>query len=231
MVSPWADDAEDDVILFNGVVELGKGLYNGYFDSWSSSDELQGISMHIGADGAQQGMAAIDVTRYLEDEDNEVIQGDDGDYMMPANAFLVITYKQHDSFDTRSPENPYPSIAGIHNGTLEVTNDMMISTMYTNPCPGTGGHTEFMRIWNETTGACAEGHWDGYQGEYQTISFNQSITLKKGVTYHYTIQTGSYPQIHHQDVLAVDGGTVTCTKFIDVNGREHDNWIPAFALY
>jgi PGF-pre-PGF domain-containing protein len=98
VVSPWADDAKDDVIIFNGD-ELGEGLYNGYSSVWSSSEALEGISMHIGADEAQQGMAAIDVTRYLEDDDNEVVQGDDGDNMMPANAFLVITYKEGEEGD------------------------------------------------------------------------------------------------------------------------------------
>ena len=94
VISPWADDAEDDVIEFNGV-ELGRGLYNGYFEAWRT--DLPGLSMEVGAAEAQQGAAALDVTRYLEAEDNEVIQGDDGDNMMPTNAFLVITYREEDS--------------------------------------------------------------------------------------------------------------------------------------
>ena len=95
VVSPWADDSEDDVIEFNGR-ELGEGLYNGYHHEWSSSDDITGISMTIGADEAQIGMAAIDVTRFLEDYDNEVVQGDDGDNMMPVNAFLVLTYEKEE---------------------------------------------------------------------------------------------------------------------------------------
>ncbi len=95
VVSPWADDSEDDVIEFNGR-ELGRGLYKGYHHDWSSSEDIKDISMSIGAGGAQIGIAAIDVTRYLEDKDNKVIQGDDGDNMMPANALLVITYKKEE---------------------------------------------------------------------------------------------------------------------------------------
>jgi len=95
VVSPWADDSEDDVIYFNGR-ELGEGLYRGYHHDWSSSEDIKGISMSIGAGEAQIGIAAIDVTKYLEDEDNEVVQGDDGDNMMPANAFLVITYEKEE---------------------------------------------------------------------------------------------------------------------------------------
>jgi hypothetical protein len=98
VVSPWADDSEDDVIDFNGK-ELGEGLYKGYHHDWGSSEDIEGISMKIGADEAQIGIAAIDVTRYLEDEDNEAVQGDDGDNMMPANAFLVITYEKEDEVE------------------------------------------------------------------------------------------------------------------------------------
>ncbi len=95
VVAPWADDSEDDVIYFNGR-ELGRGLYKGYHNEYRSSEDIKGILMNIGTDKAQIGMAAIDVKRYLEDSDNEVIQGDDGDNMMPANAFLVITYKEEE---------------------------------------------------------------------------------------------------------------------------------------
>jgi hypothetical protein len=95
VVSPWADDSEDDVIYFNGR-EQGRGLYRGYHHDWSSSDDIKGISMTIGAGEAQIGVAAIDVTRYLDDYDNEVVQGDDGDNMMPANAFLVLTYEKEE---------------------------------------------------------------------------------------------------------------------------------------
>ena len=90
VISPWADDANDDLIEFNGR-ELGKGLYNGYFNRWRV--DLPGLSMEVGAKEAQQGLVAIDVTRHLLPEDNEVVQGDDGDNMMPATAVLVVTYK------------------------------------------------------------------------------------------------------------------------------------------
>jgi PGF-pre-PGF domain-containing protein len=93
LISPWADDADDDLIEFNGR-ELGKGLYNGYFNAWRV--DLPGLSMEVGADEAQQGLVAIDVTQHLLPEDNEVVQGDDGDNMMPATAVLVVTYKEEE---------------------------------------------------------------------------------------------------------------------------------------
>ncbi|MGC9444159.1 MAG: DUF3344 domain-containing protein [Candidatus Methanospirareceae archaeon] len=94
VISPWADDADDDLIEFNGR-ELGKGLYNGYFHAWRA-ENLPGLSMEVGADEAQQGLVALDVTQHLLPEDNEVVQGDDGDNMMPATAVLVVTYEEQE---------------------------------------------------------------------------------------------------------------------------------------
>jgi len=90
-VSPWGDFSEDDVLYFNDK-ELGKGVYCGY--NSPCSEEVDGISMNIGASSAQVGIGAIDVTNYLKEDKNMVIQGDDGDSMMPGNAFLVISYPQ-----------------------------------------------------------------------------------------------------------------------------------------
>jgi len=174
-----------------------------------------------------------DVTDYVAASGNNAwyTRGGDG-YISITNVILVVEKDPKDFFDTGSPDKHYyPSIAGTHTGTLKVTNDMTISTMYTYPCPGTGGHTELVKIWNETTGDCAEAHWDGYHGNYHNISFNPTLTLKRGVIYNYTITTGSYPRIHHQDELVGEGGVIRCAEFTDVNGKEYDSWIPAFKLY
>ena len=97
VVSAWGDDVQDDVLYFNDE-ELGEGVYCGYNDPCTSEEE--GISMRAGIEGetceAQVGIAVFDVTDKLEDEDNVVIQGDDGDCMMPTNAFLAITYEEDD---------------------------------------------------------------------------------------------------------------------------------------
>jgi len=172
------------------------------------------------------------VTGYVAASGNNAwySRGEDGSISV-TNAILLLERDSKDFFDTGSPENQYPSIAGTHNGTLEVTADMTISTMYTYPCPGTGGHTELVKIWNETLGDGAEAHWNGYQGDYHNISFNGALTLKKGVMYNYTLTTGSYPQIHHRDELVVDGGVIRCAKFTDANGKDYSSWIPAFKLY
>ena len=89
VVSPWGDSSEDDVLYFNDE-ELGKGVYCGYYSP--CSEEIDGISMNIGVSSAQVGVGAFDVSSYLKEDKNMVIQGDDGDNMMPCNAFLVISY-------------------------------------------------------------------------------------------------------------------------------------------
>jgi hypothetical protein len=69
--------------------------------------------------------------------------------------------------------------------------------MYTYPCPGTGGHTEYLKIWNSTTGWNVTATWNGYKDDWHNLSFNTSFTLYANETYNYTIRTGSYPQIIH----------------------------------
>jgi hypothetical protein len=77
--------------------ELGKDVYEGYSDSYSK--ELSGLSLRIGSNNAQIGIGLTDVADDLEDDGNEVIQGDDGDNMMPANAFLVLSYPGEEDSD------------------------------------------------------------------------------------------------------------------------------------
>jgi hypothetical protein len=133
-------------------------------------------------------------------------------------------------FDTNAPDNPYPSISGTHNGTITPNKNISVNYLYTYPCIGTGGHTEFAKIWNETEGVCAIANWSGYLDDYHTISFNRTLPLQEGVVYNYTIRTGSYPQIMHKQIANVTGGTITCDEFNDANGRVYYDWIPAIKL-
>jgi len=132
-------------------------------------------------------------------------------------------------FDTGTPANPYPSIFGTHNGSITPSRTINVSTLYTYSCEGTGGHTEYVRIWNES-GIIAEAHWKGYKSDWHNISFPDSFILEAGKTYNYTIRTGSYPQIHPKNELEVDGGIIRCIKFTDTNGKIYNNWIPAIRL-
>ena len=132
-------------------------------------------------------------------------------------------------FDTETPANPYPSIFGIHNGTITPNQTINVSMLYTYSCAGTGGHTEYARIWNSSWDG-AEAHWNGYKGDWHNISFNRTFVLYENETYNYTLRTGSYPQIIHESSFNATGGTITCDKFSDTNGRIHYDWIPAIRL-
>jgi len=89
VVSPWGDEMPDDVLYFNEI-ELGRGVYHGYGSPYSAT--INNVSMEIGAGNAQVGLNVSDVTDQLSDSNNVAGQGDDGDCMMPANAFLVVEY-------------------------------------------------------------------------------------------------------------------------------------------
>jgi hypothetical protein len=136
-----------------------------------------------------------------------------------------------DAFDTDS--GTYPSISGIHNGTITPFYDINVTKLFTYSCEGTGGHTEYVAFYNSTTGEeIVNGTWDGYQGpeDYRYIEFESPFVLWKNETYNYTIRTGSYPQIIHESSWNATGGMITCTEFTDVNGNVYTDWIPAIRL-
>ena len=130
-------------------------------------------------------------------------------------------------FDTGA--GTYPSIAGTHTGTIESNQTVTVQKIYTYPCEGTGGHSEHVIIQNKSE-KIAEAYWDGYQEDWHNITFSDPFTLIAGETYYYTIRTGSYPLIHHTHALQTANGWINCTKFVDVNGKSYDNWIPAISL-
>jgi hypothetical protein len=139
------------------------------------------------------------------------------------------TIKGHVQLDTGSPKYPYPSIRGTHHGTIKPNKSIAVCKLYTYPCAGTGGHAEYVKLWNNS-GWSVSARWDGYGGDWHNIRFDESFTLQAGVEYNYTIVTGSYPQIHHKKELKMDNGIITCTQFIDINRKEHKDGIPAIKL-
>lgn len=152
---------------------------------------------------------------------------DENPVIIPVH-LTVESSEEGSGFDTGS--GTYPSISGVHNGTITPNQTITVSKLYTYPCAGTGGHSEHVRIYNES-GTLTEGHWTGYQGDYHNITLPPSITLLKDYEYNYTIRTGSYPQIIHAESKEVTGGTITCTEFTDANGKVYTNWIPAIRLF
>jgi hypothetical protein len=133
-------------------------------------------------------------------------------------------------FDTDASATPYPTISGTHNGTISPSRTLTITELYTYPCLGTGGHIKYAKIWNSSWEG-AEANWNGYIGDWHNLSFNNSFTLYANETYNYTIRTGSYPQIIHEQSYNATGGVITCTEFIDINGKRQEGWIPAIKLY
>ena len=133
-------------------------------------------------------------------------------------------------FDTGTPSNPYPSISGTHTGDIIPSQDITVHKIYTYPCAGTGGHTEYVRIYNES-GTIAEAYWSGYQHDWHNITFDESFTLFAERTYHYEIITGSYPQIIHKpEHTTLDGSYINCTSFVDANGKTYTDWILAIRI-
>ena len=130
-------------------------------------------------------------------------------------------------FDTG--EGAYPSISGTHNGTIKPNHTVIATKLYTYPCTGTGGHIEYVRIYNES-GTIAEANWTGYIGDWHNITFDKTVVLLANKTYNYTIRTGSYPQIHHNTSLLTPNGWINCSEFVDANGKKYDDWIPAIRL-
>ncbi|RLG02366.1 MAG: hypothetical protein DRN61_06610, partial [Thaumarchaeota archaeon] len=139
----------------------------------------------------------------------------------------ITIYPPTAGFDTGP--GSYPSISGTHYGTITPNKTIIATKLYTYACEGTGGHTEYARIWNETWEANAT--WEGYAGDWHNITFDKTVVLLAGETYFYEIRTGSYPQIHHTSALLTANGWINCTEFKDANGRVYYDWIPAIKLF
>jgi hypothetical protein len=210
----WVDETQEFVATAKD--QFGNPMAGIVFD-WSSSNETVGT---VNATGFFTALAAGTT---MVNATNGTVVG---------TAEVTVSHV----FDTGAPDNPYPSIPGVHNGTITPNKDIAVNRIYTYPCTGTGGHTEYARIWNETTGDettgdCAVAEWSGYVGDYHNLTFNTSLNLQKGVIYNYTIRTGSYPQIIHERNYPTSSGWINCTKFTDANEREYNNWIPAIKLF
>ena len=149
------------------------------------------------------------------------------DALHPSVVGVVIVYTLPAVFDTG--EGTYPSIMGTHKGEIKPSDNINVSKLYTYPCAGTGGHTESIELYENET-LIASGVWNGYQGDYHNLTITPSVTLREGHEYRYVIKTGSYPQIIHAKSKNVTGGTITCDKFIDANGKTYTDWIPAIRL-
>jgi hypothetical protein len=158
-----------------------------------------------------------------------------GEYLLAADGFqkTVQVLAPLPIVDTGS--GTYPSLSGVHHGSIKPYETINVSQLYTYPCPGTGGHTNSIQL-REHNEVVAYGEWEGYQSDWQNVTLHAAsgapyITLLKDHEYTYTINTGSYPQIIHKpNHTTVDGSFINCTSFIDANGKVYYDWIPAIKL-
>jgi hypothetical protein len=140
----------------------------------------------------------------------------------------TLTLTSQIKFDTGS--GTYPSISGTHNGTFTPAQTITVNKLYTYPCAGSGGHSEYVIFWKGSE-TVAEGSWGGYQEtEWSYIQFSESVTLTANEQYSFSIRTGSYPQVIHRPTLSNANGTMTCTEFVDANGKSYNDWLPAIRL-
>jgi len=122
----------------------------------------------------------------------------------------------------------YPSIPGTHRGTIRPYQTINVSRVSIRPCPGTGGHIEYILL--SGSGVNESASWGGYTGDWQNLAFNTTFSLEPNKTYTYELRTGSYSLVIHETRKDVLGGTITCTEFVDSNGKSWVNWIPAIRL-
>ena len=226
------DNSSNNKICFNNFIDNSDNVYSSNSTNiWNSTEKItytyKGTTYenytgnywddYTGHDANSDG---IGDTHYPIDSDK--------DYYPLMEAWENYYAPTENIFDTGQPENTYPSISGIHIGKIKPNHDVIVNRMYTYSCSGTGGHTEYVRFETESWNITAS--WKGYQGDWHNISFDESFTLYASLTYNYTIRTGSYPQIHHNRTLTVPDGEITCSEFIDANGKRYDDWIPAIRL-
>ncbi len=109
VAAPWAGSSwtpgTTNYLYFNDI-KLGTGVYH----DTAYEETIDSITMHIGSTNAQVGVNVTSVTaHYLKGSENVVGQADDGDCMMPSNAFLVVEYGEE---PTPTP-TPGPGPTGV----------------------------------------------------------------------------------------------------------------------
>nr|QNO52177.1 hypothetical protein LFOEMHHC_00003 [Methanosarcinales archaeon ANME-1 ERB6] len=222
----WVREYPAYIFALGGGSCLEEPGYNFYQYNISGNDweQLESLPCPVGNYvGNRLGFANEHIYYWQGTPKNESKWKGDG------TAFFMFEFESSPPSIFDTDPGTYPSIFGTHNGTITPNQTMNVSKLYTYPCVGTGGHTEYARIWNSTLDEIAR--WDGYKGDWHNISFNETFTLLPNKTYNYTIKTGSYPQIHHTPALPTANGWINCTEFRDANGKIYYGGIPAIKLY
>ena len=151
LASPWGGAAQGDYhsyLYFNGD-EIGKDVYHGYGAPYSQT--LGSISMYVGGTNSQMGVNVTNVSGYLNASDNVVGQGDDGDSMMAANAFLFVEY------ETRAPA-PFFVYGRAFHGNGSECNDPAVN------------------ITNQNTGEQWQAETDPAYNYYQVLTSSHNVS-------------------------------------------------------
>ena len=228
----YIENSSDNTIYLNNLIDNTNNVYSpASTNIWNSTEKI--IYVYDGTTYENyMGNYWSDYTDV--DANDDGIWDDprsidsDWDYHPLVEPFENYPAPTENIFDTDAPSNPYPSIMGNHTGTIKPNHTVIATKLYTYPCPGTGGHTEYAEIRNATWNATAT--WKGYVEDWHNITFDKTVVLLANEKYNYTIRTGSYPQIHHTDRLETDDGVITCDNFVDANGKVYNDWIPAIRL-
>lgn len=218
----WTDNHPNYIFALGGNSCLEDPGYNFYRYSISSDswEDLEPIPCPVGNYvGNRLGLADGHIYYW---------QGTPSTWDCGGDAFYGFEI-QKIPFDTDTPLNPYPSIFGTHNGTIKLNATIEVSKIYTYSCVGTGGHTQYAKLCNDSWGIETL-PWNGDKGDWHNLSFSESFKLYANIEYNYTIKTGSYPQIHHNTSLLTTNGWINCTSFVDANGKVYYDWIPAIKL-
>jgi hypothetical protein len=158
-----------------------------------------------------------------------------GEYVLSADGLQKTVQVSSPLAIVDTGSGTYPSVSGVHTGSIKPNKTFNVSKLYTYPCPGTGGHIKSIQL-RENNELVAYGEWEGYQSDWHnvtlhTVSGAPYVTLLEDHEYTYTIYTGSYPQIvHKQNHTTLDRSFINCTRFVASNGKVYYDWIPAIKV-
>jgi hypothetical protein len=150
MVSAWGGAAWGEYISHywfndNYLGEGGNTLF-GYYTLYDKT--VDGMSMFVGASGnAQVGANVSDVTEWLIADNNTVTFGDDGDSMMPANAFLLVEYGELCSEKKPEPARLVPfmisgSVKDVNGTAIDNPNVTIENVNTSKPLPDVETHND-----------------------------------------------------------------------------------------
>jgi len=189
VVSPFCDDAPNDILFFNGI-ELGRGVYHGFGGTYL--DTIDGLTMEVGSTNAQVGVNVSNVTAlYQKGNSNVAGQADDGDCMMPANAFLVVEY-------ATIPATPFLIDGWVNCTTGEAVNGPSVV------------------ISNLDTGEVFTAQTDAGSNSYQVLT--SSYNVSAGDELHFNVESGSSEVDHTVTVSEMESGGFTQNVTVDCSG-------------